>query len=604
MAGDLPRPDPPVGGVGQTWVMTDEQIAQRAKELAQNGRNTIQGLVGTLPDSATRLRATYLTWCEEAEHLLAAASVEAGEIAALQSERHRDIVKGDVPDDQLWREISQERDHRLRLLDRLSHATVDGQDQLSNDAETLIGRRGETYLWFPGRVLGRGGYSIVYEGETVDNRPLAIKRVEIREDRTSRWYADARLAERELDVAQRLPEAASDYLMPVLDDFLGESELFLIMPRADRSLDDVLKAGERLSEPDVRDLLMRAAEALRVLSTHGIVHRDIKPSNVYWWRGHWVLGDLGIAHINGATGTYTWAGTGTHRYWAPELFNFEPATVQSDLYALGCTAVEALTGTLLFHSEDLARQHREQPPHLPTITDPVLERVLTMLLKKDRQARPSDARHLEELLTPADTLTEDQVLLQQMVAASERRAAVAEGQAAHKLQLKEHRRASIVVFQRLWDELFTHASAAVPGGVEQVVRDEQWFLNVADGQLMAQLREPASGQCSALMLGFVQLAQLDGAKSVVANLICELKDDLPHWDLAIFTHDDLFDYKPQLGRGRSDTKGGMSMGALEEVVDWPTVPGPPRISIDRREATAKALFGLFVQELKAFTDPT
>lgn len=509
-----------------------------------------------------------------------------------------------MPGDQLWREISQERDHRLRLLDRLSQATDDGQSQRPNDAETLIGRRGDTYLWFPSRELGRGGYSIVYEGETVDNRPLAIKRVEIREDSTGRWYANARLAERELDVAERLPDAASDYLMPVLDDVLGESALFLIMPRADRSLDDVLKAGERLNETEVRELLMRSAEALRVLSTHGIVHRDIKPSNVYWWRGHWVLGDLGIAHINGTTGTYTWVGTGTHQYWAPELFNAEPATIQSDLYALGCTAVEALAGKPLFESENLARQHREQVPQLPPISDPMLERVLTMLLKKDRQARPSDARHLIELLTPARALTEDQVQLQQLVATAERRAAVAEGQTAHEAQLREHRRAGIVAFQRLWDELFMHASAAVPGGVEQLVRDDQWFLNVADGRLMAQVREPASGQCSALMLGFVQVAQLDGAKSVVANLICELKEDSPRWDLAIFTHNALFDYKPQLGRGRSDTTGGMSMGALEEFVDWPTVPGPPRISIDRREATAKALLGLLVQELNAVNDHT
>lgn len=575
--------------------MNDDHLAERAAQLAQDGRNKIQGLVGPPTEAAQTLRRTYLSWCDEVERFLEPTAVGLG--SDLQSPRHRDIVNGVIPSDQLWREIGRERDLRLSLLDSFSAPATPPE---TDDAVTFVGQSGKSYRWFPGRILGRGA-SIVYEGEASDGQLLAIKRVQLRSDGTTRWYADARLAEREIQVFRGMPAGYADHLMPVLDHALGTDELILVMPRAKESLADRISAGDLLDEHQARALLLRLADALQLLVDHGVIHRDIKPQNLFWWQDRWVLGDLGIAHLDGRTGTYTWTGTGTHEYWAPELFTFAQATVQSDFYAVGCTIVEALTGRRLFGGDDLARRHREDLPELPPLNDPVLERVLLLLLKKDPHARPTDARHLKELLTPSPQLTEDQMLLQQLAARAEERTAAAELRVAEDAGVDRDRAASLVTFQRIWDDLVAHAVASVADPVQEV-HGQRWFLLAADGRLTVTLAEPADRRCSALMLGSIQVAYLDGPKSDVANLICRLENRVPTWQIISFAHNFISPYKPVIGRSRADDHGAMGLSDLEGFVDMPHEPGPPRIISRVRSLTHLELFRVFARELAALTN--
>ncbi len=265
---------------------------------------------------------------------------------------------------------------------------------MSSEAEEFSGSNGEVYRWYPDRRLGVGRFGEVFEAVTVDGLELAVKQVPLRTDGTSRWYADARLAERELDVAQRLGPATDECVMPVLDHLLLEDVLLVLMPRAEYSLADLLRRGERLDEPATRALILDLAKGLRLLADNAVVHRDIKPGNVLRWRGRWVLSDFGIARIQEeGTQTFTWAGTGTHAYWAPELFQFEPAKVATDLYALGCVAVAALTGQPPFAGDDLARAHRLEAPALPALGDAALERTIRRLLSKDPGGPPARRTH-------------------------------------------------------------------------------------------------------------------------------------------------------------------------------------------------------------------
>jgi serine/threonine protein kinase len=265
----------------------------------------------------------------------------------MDSARHRDLVKNLVPDDQLWREIRSERDAIITVLETAGKGAT--------EVEEVIGAEGVRYRWDASQRLGGGSYGQVYRGTAADGTEVAVKVVPIRTDSATRWVGDTMLTERELLVLQRL---GPDNLLPLLDATLSDDRLVLVMPLAGPSLAETIRSAP-LEEARVRALVLDVARGLQQLAPHGVVHRDIAPGNILRWNDRWVLGDFGIARIvQDATAPYTWAMTGTRDYWAPELFCGAAATVQSDLYALGCVAVEALTGRKGFSGDDPASLSR------------------------------------------------------------------------------------------------------------------------------------------------------------------------------------------------------------------------------------------------------
>ena len=156
-------------------------------------------------------------------------------------------------------------------------------------------------------------------------------------------------------------------------------------------------AGGRLEE--LLTLFRLLCAPLSYLHGEGIVHRDIKPSNVFIRPdGTPVLMDFGlVGRWRGALGreiledTQTFGGTLV--YMAPEQIRGEIGDARSDLYALGCTMYEALTGMLPF--EDFASgtsgKARELGPVAPSEivvgVPPGLDELILRLLAKDPRDR-------------------------------------------------------------------------------------------------------------------------------------------------------------------------------------------------------------------------
>ena len=166
------------------------------------------------------------------------------------------------------------------------------------------------------------------------------------------------------------------------------------------SLADVL-AGGRLAPERTADVLAQAAGALHAAHAAGVLHRDIKPGNLLLTGdGRVKVTDFGIAQSS-LTGNLTRTGTlvGTMGYLAPERVSGRPATVASDLYALGIVGYECLTGQPPFRGEPLqiALAHRDQdlpglPPWClghPGAAD--LAALLSDLTAKNPAARPGSA---------------------------------------------------------------------------------------------------------------------------------------------------------------------------------------------------------------------
>ena len=158
-------------------------------------------------------------------------------------------------------------------------------------------------------------------------------------------------------------------------------------------------------------ILRKLCDVLAYLHGEGIVHRDLKPDNVLIRSsGDPVLVDFGLATRARARSGREVLGSvfgpaGTVQWMAPEQARGETVDPRADLYALGCLLYTAVTGQPPFlglTSDELLRQHLEQPPTPPSWlvddVDPRLETAILRLLAKDPARRLGYATHVAAVL--------------------------------------------------------------------------------------------------------------------------------------------------------------------------------------------------------------
>jgi serine/threonine protein kinase len=191
-------------------------------------------------------------------------------------------------------------------------------------------------------LLGEGAQARTYEAtEAASGTTVAIKRFDVR---GARSWKDVELAEREARVLATLDHP----LVPrYREHFEEDGALYLVMDKVEgETLDALRKRDGALPEAEVRRFLACADRALTYL--HGrrspVVHRDIKPRNVVRRAdGSYVLVDFGAVAESllrrGGASTIV----GTIGYMAPEQLQGR-ALPASDVYAVGATALAALTG--------------------------------------------------------------------------------------------------------------------------------------------------------------------------------------------------------------------------------------------------------------------
>ena len=164
---------------------------------------------------------------------------------------------------------------------------------------------------------------------------------------------------------------------------------------------------KRLDAATAVRLSKDVARALEDAHSHGILHRDVKPGNIWLTKdGHAKLGDFGLAYLRGGP-RVTRAGmlVGSVAYLPPEVALGRQADARSDLYMLGVTLYEMVTGRVPFlgddpvrvlfsHINDLPPAPRRFTPDIP----PRLEALILRLLSKDPEQRPSSSSEFLRLL--------------------------------------------------------------------------------------------------------------------------------------------------------------------------------------------------------------
>jgi serine/threonine protein kinase len=214
-------------------------------------------------------------------------------------------------------------------------------------------------------LLGEGGMARVYDGfDQRLERPVAVK---ILRPQTLALPGMRKRFQQEARLAARL---VHPNIVAVLDYGEDDSSSYLIMERLPgTTLRDEIMGGP-MPRQRVMSVMAETLDALAAAHRLGVVHRDIKPSNILLQDdGHTKITDFGIAKsfdIGGELGgvademTMTGVVLGTPGYLAPERRSGQPATAQSDLYAVGAVMVEALTGRRLVPGPE-ATEHLPLP---------------------------------------------------------------------------------------------------------------------------------------------------------------------------------------------------------------------------------------------------
>jgi tetratricopeptide (TPR) repeat protein len=141
-----------------------------------------------------------------------------------------------------------------------------------------------------------------------------------------------------------------------------------------RSLSNRLASGESLSVDQTAAMGRQIAAALTDLHAKGLVHRDVKPGNILLTPdGNAKLCDMGLARstMRGGTITETEMVVGTPAYMAPEQALAGDLTAASDVYALGLTLFQCLTGEVPLQEDTavatLMLRQRSRPPKVRSI---------------------------------------------------------------------------------------------------------------------------------------------------------------------------------------------------------------------------------------------
>lgn len=245
-------------------------------------------------------------------------------------------------------------------------------------------------------LLGSGGMGVVYRAvdeEGGGHVALKVLKGELTDDDIfrRRFAHEARAA----------AEVRHANLVGVLEAGEADGRHYLASTLvAGRALEDLIREEGPLPFAEAIRVVTEVAAALDALHDAGLVHRDVKASNVIVEDGgKALLTDFGLAKGAAYTAlTRPGQVLGTLDYIAPELIRGEEGTPASDVYSLGCTAYECVTGDTPFGGRSVFQiglAHLDEEPPDPTLArpecPPALAAALLDALAKEPARRPQSA---------------------------------------------------------------------------------------------------------------------------------------------------------------------------------------------------------------------
>ncbi|MCK5844713.1 MAG: serine/threonine protein kinase, partial [Victivallales bacterium] len=248
------------------------------------------------------------------------------------------------------------------------------------------------------RKIGAGSIGAVYFAHQISlDRPIALKVL-------SKEYSDNKGIEAFLKEAR----AAARLAHPNLVQALGVAEengiCFMAMNFIEgETVKDIIKREGKLKVDKALHIAQQVAEALYFAwSESGLIHRDVKPENIMITsEGMVKLTDLGLA-MKETEWHEDMEISGSPSYMSPEQFTGEKIDTRSDIYSLGISLYQMLSGTLPFTGATLktvARQHFHEASKPLNKVDPMIPAKVAALVQKMIEKEPKDRyQNMEELI--------------------------------------------------------------------------------------------------------------------------------------------------------------------------------------------------------------
>jgi len=281
------------------------------------------------------------------------------------------------------------------LLEFLTEIVADRFDSKRPLAERTIGK------YIATGIIGRGGNSIVYKGvHNESGISVAIKMMRHNLSMRPEFFNNF------LNEVKIISNLNHKSIIRVYDAKERFKTLFIIMEHLEgESLSDMLKRLNSIPPDVAANIITQMGHALQYAHRQGIVHRDINPDNIFVQKNSRVkLLDFGVAC---PIGTDDYFSGGAMPYLAPELLDGDPADQRSDIYSLGITAYELVTGKRPYPEEntgDLIKIKRSMD--IPDPSERVsglpqnLRRFICKSCIRDPDKRYQDmAQGLDDLLT-------------------------------------------------------------------------------------------------------------------------------------------------------------------------------------------------------------
>ena len=259
------------------------------------------------------------------------------------------------------------------------------------------------------KELGKGAMGVVYGGKDPKiGRVVAIKTMALSAEFEADELADAKERFfREAETAGRLthPNIVTIYDAGEEHDLCYIAMEFL----KGKDLAPYTKQPNLLPPDRVLSIVERVADALGYAHSMGIVHRDIKPANIMYEPESDTakVTDFGIARITDSSKTKTGMVLGTPSYMSPEQLAGKKIDGRSDLFSLGVTLYQMLSGRLPFEGESMTQlmfaiANNPHPPireinaTLPEWIDPIIESALAKDFEKRYQTGAAFAEAIRQ----------------------------------------------------------------------------------------------------------------------------------------------------------------------------------------------------------------
>src|SRR5215212_542549 len=288
--------------------------------------------------------------------------------------------------------------------------------RIDSDARRPMRGRGNEAQFAPGTIiagryrisgiLGAGGMGEVYRADDLKlGQAVALKFL------PARLARDPLLLERLHDEVRLGRQIAHPNVCRIYDIIDWEDAHFVSMEYVDgEDLSRLLHRIGRLAHDKAVDIARGIAAGLHAAHGKGILHRDLKPANIMIdSHGDARIMDFGLA-LADEDDSQDGVIAGTPAYMAPEQIAGQPATIQSDLYALGLVMYELFTGKRAHSGKTLRDRVRDQSSEITTPSnvirdiDPAVERIILRCLDSDPTRRPRSAREVIDSLPGGDPL--------------------------------------------------------------------------------------------------------------------------------------------------------------------------------------------------------